>query len=127
MKRLTWTLLTASLAAALTAVPAHAFECDADEVGYVATFKVEEGKEAEFEALVIELTDQVHALEPGMVFYAPYRDEQAPGVYHFMERYTNAAARDAHAKADEIRAVFGQVMPLLREPLDVRRVTALCP
>lgn len=123
MTRLPWILLTATLAA----LPAHAFDCASGEVGYIATFEVEQGKEAEFEALVVELTDQVRALEPGVVFYAPYRDQQNPGVYHFMERYRDAAARDAHAKAEQITAVFGQVMPLLRKPLEVRRVAALCP
>lgn len=114
------------LAGLLAGAPAWAFECADDEVGYIATFKVKEGKEAEFEELVVKLTDKVRTSEPGVVFYAPYRDEEA-GVYHFMERYEDAAAREAHAKADDIRAIFGQVMPLLREPLDVRRVSALCP
>jgi len=114
------------LAGLLAGTPAWAFECSETEVGYIATFKVQEGKEAEFEKLAADLTDKVRAREPGVVFYAPYRDEEA-GVYHFMERYEDAAAREAHAKADDIRAIFGQLMPLLREPLDVRRVSALCP
>lgn len=117
--------LTTFLLAALGA-PAHAVECSADEVGYIATFKVEPDQTARFESLVLELTDKVRAMEPGVVFYAPYASDE-PGVYYFMERYENAAARDAHARADEIRGVFGQIMPLLREPLDVKRVAALCP
>lgn len=116
----------ALFAAALCTSNAHAFECSSEEVGYFATFKVEQGREEAFESLVIDLTDKVRALEPGAVFYAPYRGEE-PGVYHFMERYENEAARRAHAGADEIRAIFGQVMPLLREPLEVTRVSALCP
>ncbi len=114
------------LAGLLAGSPAWAFECSDDEVGYIATFKVTEGKAAEFEELVVDLTGKVRAREPGVVFYAPYRDEEA-GVYHFMERYEDAAAREAHAKADDIRAIFAQIMPLLREPLTVRRVSALCP
>lgn len=105
---------------------AAAFECSKDEVGYFATFKVKPGHEAEFEEQVLKLTDQVRALEPGAVFYAPYRGAEA-GVYHFMERYEDEAARASHAKAGEIRAIFGKVMPLLREPLEVVRVSALCP
>jgi quinol monooxygenase YgiN len=105
---------------------AQAFECSSDEVGYFATFKVKPGSEAAYEALVLELTEKVRALEPGAVFYAPYRGAEA-GVYHFMERYQNEAARQAHAKADPIRAVFGKLTPLLREPLTVERVSALCP
>lgn len=108
------------------ATSAQAFECSSDEVGYFATFKVKEGNEEAFEAHVTELTDKVRELEPGAVFYAPYRGSE-PGVYHFMERYENEAARDAHAKADEIRAIFGKVIPMLREPLNVVRVSALCP
>lgn len=118
--------LTLGLVGLLCATGAHAFECSGEEVGYFATFKVEEGREADFEALVLDLTDRVLALEPGAVFYAPYRGPE-PGVYHFMERYENEAARKNHARADEIRAIFGQVMPLLREPLDVIPVSALCP
>lgn len=108
------------------ATSAQASECSSDEVGYFATFKVREGSEAAFEAQVHELTRKVRELEPGAVFYAPYRGSE-PGVYHFMERYENEGARDAHAKADEIRAIFGKVIPLLREPLDVVQVSALCP
>lgn len=114
------------LLAAILAVPAYAFECSPAEVGYFATFKVKPGSEAEYEKLVLDLTDQVRALEPGAVFYAPYRGAE-PGVYYFVERYRDEAARDAHAKADEIRAVFGKLMPLLREPLTVARISALCP
>lgn len=105
---------------------ANAFECSGDEVGYFATFKVREGSEGQFEALAAALTDEVRAREPGVVFYAPYRGED-PGVYYFMERYETEAARDAHASAEEIRGIFGQVMPLLSEPLTVVRLSALCP
>jgi quinol monooxygenase YgiN len=121
--RSTLTLLLVSL---LSAATAQAFECSADEVGYFATFKVQPGREAEFEEQVLTLTDKVRELEPGAVFYAPYRGSEA-GVYHFMERYQDEPARSAHAQADEIRAVFGKIIPLLREPLDVVRVSALCP
>ncbi len=120
------TLAFVVFASALSASGAHAFECSSEEVGYFATFKVEEGNEERFESLVIDLTDKVRALEPGAVFYAPYRGEE-PGVYHFMERYEDEAARRDHAGADEIRAIFGQIMPLLREPLEVTRISALCP
>jgi quinol monooxygenase YgiN len=116
----------AFLAGVLCTAGAHGLECSSDEVGYFATFKVNPGSEDQFEALALELTDKVRALEPGVVFYAPYQGSE-PGVYHFMERYENEAARSAHAKAEEIRAVFGKVMPLLRERLEVETVSALCP
>ena len=118
-------LLLAALAG-LSCTTVYAFECSSDEVGYFATFKVQEGKEPQFESLILDLTAKVRELEPGAVFYAPYRGSE-PGVYHFMERYEDERARGAHAKAEEIRAIFGQAMPLLREPLDLVRVSALCP
>lgn len=123
MIRSTMTLLMVSL---LSAATARAFECSADEVGYFATFKVQPGLEAEFEEQVVALTGQVRELEPGAVFYAPYRGSEA-GVYHFMERYRDEPARSAHAQADAIRAIFGKIIPMLREPLEVVRVSALCP
>ncbi len=68
----------------------------------------------------------MRGLEPGAVFYAPYRGDE-PDVYYFVERYETEAARQTHAKAEPIRAIFGKLMPLLQGPPQVTRLSALCP
>ena len=107
------------------AQPAFAETCNANEVGYIASFKVIPGKEAAFESGISNLAAEVNAREPGVVLYAPYKD--ANGEYWMMERYQDLAAREVHAKSPEVQAAFGPIGPLLAEPPTVIPVSAVCP
>jgi quinol monooxygenase YgiN len=112
--------------ALLTVVqPALGASCNSNEVGYIASFKVIPGKEAEFESGISILAAEVNAREPGVVLYAPYQD--ADGEYWMMERYQDLAAREAHAKSPEVQAAFEPIGPLLAEPPAVIPVSAVCP
>ncbi len=97
---------------------------DCEEVGYIATFEVKPGQEAAFEAAISAVASKVREVEPGTLFYAPYRGES--GKYFMMERYQNLAAREQHAKAPEVLALFPAVMGTLSAPIDVEPVTAVC-
>ena len=95
-----------------------------DEVGYIATFYVAEGKERAFEEAIVKLAVKVMEVEEGAILYAPYKGEQ--GRYYMMERYQNLEARNVHATAPEVLELFGPVSETLSAPVDVEAVSAVC-
>lgn len=111
--------------AALTLSVQTSADCSAEEVGYVASFKVKAGSEAEFEAAISTLATTVNEVEQGVILYAPYR--AADGQYFMMERYENEAAREAHGKAPEVAALFPTLGPHLDGAPVVTPVSAVCP
>ena len=72
-------------------------------IGLLATITVQEGKNAEFEKVFLDLTAKVRANEPGNIFYILHRSKSNPQVYKVMEQYESAAALDAHGKTDYFR------------------------
>ncbi|MFP6837702.1 MAG: hypothetical protein VB948_16530, partial [Pseudomonadales bacterium] len=60
----------------------------------------------------------------GVLLYAPYRGED--GRYFMMERYKNLAAREVHATASEVQALFPALIEQLSGPIGVEAVTAVC-
>lgn len=94
------------------------------EKGYVATFKIKAGSESAFETLLLALVAKVRATERGNLMYEPYRGAGV-GEYVMMERYVDAAARDAHGESAVIKELFPKILPLLREPLKVESLSAL--
>ncbi len=111
-------------AALCISLPASA-ECSSEEVGYVASFQIKAGSEAEFEAALTNLAVTVNEVEQGVILYAPYR--AADGQYFMMERYENEAAREAHGKAPEVAALFPSLGPHLDGAPVVTPVSAVCP
>lgn len=116
-----------SVAASAMALPVttSAAECNAAEVGYVASFKVKPGSEAEFEAAIANLAAMVNQVEPGVVLYAPFKG--LDNTYYMMERYENEAARKVHATSDEVKALFPALGPHMAGAPDVQPVSAVCP
>jgi quinol monooxygenase YgiN len=72
-------------------------------IGIVATLKVQEGKEAEFEAVFVELTAKVRANEPGNLLYQLTTTRSDPKVYKVIELYTDQDAVTAHGATDHFR------------------------
>jgi quinol monooxygenase YgiN len=68
--------------------------------GVIATMKVQEGKNAEFEAVFTKLAEQVLANEKGAEFYALHRSKTDPQEYKVLERYTSMDDMKAHSKTD---------------------------
>lgn len=117
----TYLSLLLSFGLSIGAGQAHA-ACD--EVGYIATFEVTEGKEQAFEVAVTKLAAKVMHVEKGTLLYSPYRGDD--GRYYMMERYTNQQAREDHAKAPEIVELFGPLMETLSAEIAVEAVTLVC-
>lgn len=100
-------------------------QADCAEVGYLATFDVKPGQEKQFEAAVLAVAAKVLAVEDGVLLYAPFKGAQE-GRYYMMERYRDEQARQAHAKAPEVLALFPPLMEQLAKPLDVQPLSAVC-
>lgn len=73
-------------------------------VGYVATLKVADGKQAEFEAAFAKMQEAVKAHEPGCLLYDLFQDEADPTTYRVMEQYVDADARKAHGQHPDFGA-----------------------
>lgn len=73
-------------------------------IGVIATIKVLEGKNAEFETAFAQLTEQVLANEEGTLFYALNRSKSDPQVYKVLEQYRGQADLEAHGQTDYFKA-----------------------
>ena len=73
-------------------------------IGLLATITVQDGKNAEFEQVFLELARQVKNNEPDNNFYAIHQSGSDPQVYKVMEQYESAEALDAHAKSEHFQA-----------------------
>ena len=73
------------------------------KVGYLATLKVADGKQADFEAAFEDMQKAVKADEPGTLQYDLLQDEADATVYRVFEIYENLDARNVHGKS----AAFG--------------------
>jgi quinol monooxygenase YgiN len=66
----------------------------------------------------------VLATEPDTLLYAPYHAEGLR--YYMLEGYKDLAAREQHAKAPEVLALFPPVMATLASPIEVHAITTVC-
>ena len=73
-------------------------------IGLLATITVQEGKNAEFEEVFLDLTEQVRAKEAGNIFYVLHRRSTDPQVYTVMEQYDGPDALEAHGKTEYFQA-----------------------
>ena len=94
------------------------------EKGYVATFRIKPGTDAAFETQLLALVAKVRANEPGNLLYQPYRGAGI-GEYVVLERYVDAAARDAHGDSPAIKEAFPKLLPLLRDAPSIAAISAL--
>jgi quinol monooxygenase YgiN len=72
-------------------------------IAIVATIKVQDGKEADFEAVFLELTGKVRANEPGNLLYQLTRSRTEAATYRVLELYTDQDAVTAHGGSDYFR------------------------
>lgn len=94
-------------------------------IGLLATITVQEGKNAEFEQVFLELTEQVCARELGNVFYALHRSPSEPQVYKVMEQYESPEALDAHGKSDHFRQANKRLAGLVAGAPDIEILVAV--
>ena len=73
-------------------------------IGVIATIKVQEGKNSEFEAEFTKLAEQVLANEEGALFYALHRSQTDSQTYKVLEQYRSQADVEAHGQTDYFKA-----------------------
>jgi len=82
-------------------------------IGVIATLTVAEGKNAEFEAIFIELAKQVRANEPGCHAYQLTRSRSNPQVYKVLELYADEAALKHHGGTEYFKAAGPKMGPCM--------------
>jgi quinol monooxygenase YgiN len=73
-------------------------------IGVIATMKIQDGKNAEFEQAFTDLAAQVKANEPGNFAYQLCRSRTDPQTYKVLELYASQEALTAHGQADYFKA-----------------------
>ncbi|HWA31453.1 MAG TPA: putative quinol monooxygenase [Rhizomicrobium sp.] len=89
-------------------------------IGVVATLKVAEGKNADFEAVFRDLAAQVKANEPGNQLYRVFKSKADAQTYVVMEVYADQAALEAHGKSDHFRAAGPKIAPTMAGRPDIQ-------
>ncbi|MEM9939593.1 MAG: putative quinol monooxygenase [Pseudomonadota bacterium] len=82
-------------------------------IGVVAKLEVQDGKQAEFEAVVQDLMAKVKANEPGCLTYQLYKEKGSETTYVIMEQYASAEALAAHGKSEHFVAAGPKIGPCL--------------
>jgi quinol monooxygenase YgiN len=82
-------------------------------IGLIATLKVQQGKESEFEGVFTALAGQVRANEPGNKLYQLFKSRKDAGTYVVMEIYQDQAALDAHGKTEYFKAAGPKIAPTM--------------
>jgi quinol monooxygenase YgiN len=82
-------------------------------IGVIATLKVQDGKNAEFEAIFTELAKQVRANEKGNIAYALTKSRTDPNTYKVLELYTDQDALTAHGQTEYFKAAGPKLGPCM--------------
>ena len=78
-------------------------------IGVIATIKVQEGKNSEFEAIFGELAAKVQELEEGCGLYQLNKSRADAQTYVVMEQYADQAALEAHSKTDYFQSLSAKL------------------
>lgn len=87
----------------------------------IATLKIKEGHEAEFETVAKELAAAVNANEPGCHLYTLNKGDE-PLTYVFVERYEDEAAVEAHRASDHFKTLGAAMGPHMAGRPDILRL-----
>jgi quinol monooxygenase YgiN len=82
-------------------------------IGVIATLKVQDGKNAEFEAIFTELAKQVRANEKGNLAYALTKSRSDPNTYKVLELYADQDALTAHGQTEYFKAAGPKMGPCM--------------
>ncbi len=82
-------------------------------IGVIATLKVAEGRNGEFEAVFTDLAKQVRANEPGNLAYQLTKSRTDPQVYKVLELYKDQDALSAHGQTDYFKAAGAKMGPCM--------------
>lgn len=84
----------------------------------VATIRVKEGRQDEFEDVALKMVEAVNANEEGCLLYTLNKGDD-PVTYVFMERYSDADALAAHRGSDHYKTFGRQMGAFMDGPPDV--------
>jgi quinol monooxygenase YgiN len=82
-------------------------------IGVVATLKIQDGKQAEFEKIFTDLSQQVRANEPGNLVYQLTKSREDATVYKVLELYKDQDALSAHGQTDYFKAAGAKMGPCM--------------
>jgi quinol monooxygenase YgiN len=88
-------------------------------IGIVATLFVQEGKNAEFEAVFADLSEKVRANEKGCLMYQLTKSRADPNTYKVLELYTDQEAVTHHGQTDYFKAAGPKMGPCMGGRPDV--------
>jgi quinol monooxygenase YgiN len=91
----------------------------------VARIHPKPGREAEVEALLVEMAEAVRAHEPDCLVYRPHRSTGTPAVFCFYEQYRTDAAFELHRTAPHLAAARSRMKELVARPTEVELYRAL--
>jgi len=78
----------------------------------IANFKVQDGKQAEFESILNALVEQVRANEPGTLQYVLTKSKREPTEYVMIEQYADEDARKSHGQTPYFQEAAPKFMAL---------------
>ena len=87
-------------------------------IALLARLNVAEGKEKEFEEVMLGLAAEVRANEPGNQLYTLVKDDEG---YAVMELYTDDEALAAHGSSDHFKAAGAKFAGLMAGRPDIKR------
>jgi quinol monooxygenase YgiN len=94
-------------------------------IGIVATLKVQDGKQTEFEAVFLELTAKVRANEPGNILYQLTKSRADTATYKVIELYKDQDAVTAHGASDYFRDLGRKMGAFLAGRPDIEHLDAI--
>lgn len=93
------------------------------KIAFISRMTVKEGREADFERLAAQLTEQVSANEPDTLVYRFFKLRDGPRRYAVLEAFPSEAAEEAHLDTEYFKAIAPELVDCLdgsyvREYLD---------
>ncbi len=95
------------------------------EVTVVARIYPKPGKEAEVEALLVQMAEAVREHEPECIVYRPHRSNKEPVVFLFYEQYRSMPAFEFHRTAPHLVEPRSRMKELVARPPEVELFSAL--
>ncbi len=89
-------------------------------IAVIARLNVAEGKEAEFEEIMLGLAEEVRAKEPGNQLYTLCKDDD--GNYLVMELYDDAEALAVHGQSEHFKAAGAKFAGVMAGRPEIQRL-----
>ena len=94
-------------------------------IGVIATLKIQEGKNSEFEQTFKALAEKVLANEKGVAFYALHRSQSDPQTYKVLEQYQSEEDLKVHGETDYFKEAGRALAGMLAGAPDIERLDAV--